>query len=393
MTEPLMMHAPCEAGLEEILAGELERLGAKETKQVTRGISFEGDMELLWRANLECRTANRILMRVGNFKAMDRHELYDGIRNIDWSQWMKVNRTMAVDCRTHRSELDQPQFVNQVVKDAICDGFRDNSGQRPSVDRKHADVRINIRLAQNSCTVSLDSSGARLHRRGYRRQGGVAPLKETLAAGILMLADWDATIPLIDPMCGSGTFLIEAALMARNIAPGIFRLSKRGEGFSFQRWANHDQSSFDKLVVETRRRELLSCPVELVGSDIDDNSVNQAMNNAENAGVIDDVSFDVADVSDVRPVGETNVLVINPPYGERLGRDVDLHALYKQLGSLFKQEFAGHTAWILIPSKDLANEIGLRASRRIALMNGALDCRLMKYEMYAGSKKRKHQSD
>ena len=275
------------------------------------------------------------------------------------------------------------QLVNQVTKDAICDRFREETGRRPSVDRQNAHVPIAVHVTQDGfATVSLDSSGQRLHKRGYRTKTGVAPLKETLAAGILKLAGWDGTTPLVDPMCGSGTFLIEGALIACRYPPGLLRLKRGGSGFAFQRWLSHDGHAFHKVVDRLRNQTFTKPQVPITGSDIDGGMLRVARRNAANAGVADCITLDRRDMSQAAPVGEGGALVTNPPYGERMGSPEELEALYSGLGDLMKQRFGGYTGWILAGDKALRGKIGLKPKRKIPLFNGNIECRLMRFDLW-----------
>lgn len=379
------MHATCDAGLEAVLAAELEALGAADVTPVPRGASFRGDRNILWRANLCCRVANRILLPIAEFPARDRDALYAGARRVDWLAFFGPRHTIAVDARSHRSHLQHTGFIAQVVKDAICDAIRSRTGRRPTVDRRRPDIPVNVRLVEDHCTLSLDSSGARLHRRGYRREAGEAPVRETLAAAILALAGWDGEEPLIDPMCGAGTFPIEAALKARRIAPGLLRLGPDGEGFAFQCWRGHDREAFRRLASIVRAAARPVAPAPIVGSDVDEEVLEIARRNAERAGVITDVRFERRAVADAAPVGPRGTVVVNPPYGERLGDREDLAGLYRALGDTLKQRFTGHTAWVLAGDLELAKRIGLRAEQRIELHNGPIECRLLRFDLYAGA--------
>lgn len=382
----LRMHATCEAGLEEILAAELDALGAAETEVGRRGISFSGSRELMWRANLESRTANRILVRIARFGIRDRDDLYGQVALLPWSDWMDVDQTLAVDSIISDRKLIARQLANQVVKDAICDRFRRETGRRPSVDRGSPDIPINIHVHGQRCTVSLDSSGARLHRRGYRTGAGVAPLKETLAAGILAMAGYTGERPLVDPMCGSGTFLIEAALIARRMSPGVLRLGRRGEGFAFQRWLGHDPRAFHRVVDDLRERSLPHSPAELSGSDTDGGVLGAARKNAARAGVANDIQLDRGSVADASPLYPGGVLVTNPPWGERMGDPEELARLYATIGDTLKQRFAGYTAFVLAGDRTLAGRIGLKPARRIPIHNGPIECRLLRFELWSSAR-------
>jgi putative N6-adenine-specific DNA methylase len=273
--------------------------------------------------------------------------------------------------------------LSQLTKDAIVDQFRRDTGERPSVDVTQPDVRFNLHMYDNQVTLALDASGDSLHRRGYRLQTNVAPLNEVLAAGIILLTGWDKKSPFIDPMCGSGTFLVEAALLAYNIAPGLFR----GHNFGFAAWADFDKRLFEEVVAEARAARLPEAEIEIIGSDIDRDYIDAARHNITAAGLEDEVRVRVRDLKEAQKVGEQGVVVLNPPYGERIGSDDDLNQLYKTIGDTLKTSFSGYDAFVFTGNLDAAKSIGLRTSRRIPLYNGPIECRLLKYELYRGSKK------
>jgi putative N6-adenine-specific DNA methylase len=387
--ENLALHATCEVGLEEILTRELEQLGARSLNPGQRGVSFLGTYQTLWKANLMCHTANRVLVRIAQFRAQNRDHLYNASVSIPWSDLMDVDHTIAVDSRTSNSELHQTQFINQVVKDAVCDRFRKDSGRRPNVNRQYPDIPINVHIRNNQVAIHLDSSGSRLHRRGYRRGAGHAPLRETLAAGLVLLSGYDGSQALYDPMCGSATMLIEAAFMARRISPGLFRLGPGNDGFAFQKWRNHDRDAFSELVKELKARILKRAPAPISGSDLDSKVLRLARTSANRAGVMDDLTLEECPLTDARPKAESGILVTNPPYGERVGEPLELAELYSSLGDLFKQHFKGHCAWVIAGDPSLAKRIGLRPSGRTTVFNGPIECRLLRFELYEGSKKEK----
>ncbi|MEZ4464923.1 MAG: THUMP domain-containing protein [bacterium] len=372
------LYATCDHGFEAVLADELADLGAVSIEPGHRGVAFEADREGCWRITLASRIANRVLVPLAEFPAYDRASLHAGVERIDWPGWFDLDRTFAVDASSHRSNEAHTGFIAQVAKDAICDRFRAETGRRPSVDRRRPDVVINVHLAEDHCTVSLDAAGARLHRRGWRGPTGEAPLKETLAAGMLRLIGWQPDVPLFDPMCGSGTFLIEAALMARRLAPGLLRLG--GEGFACQRWAGHDAEAFEAVVTGLRQQGRHAAPL-LVGRDADPDAIRAARLNARHAGVDDLIRFDVGSLRTARAPERPGVILTNPPYGARLEAD---EALYRDLGDTFKQQFPGWTAWVFTSTEAPIRSIGLKPSRKIPLRNGPIDCRLCRYDLYAG---------
>lgn len=379
------LFATCEAGLEALLAEDVRALGAEEVRPAARGVAFHGGREVLWRVNLQSRLANRVLLTLAEVEAHSRDALYAGVFRIDWPKLFSSDRTIAVDASSFDSSQSNTAFMSQVVKDAICDRFRHATPHRPSVDKLAPDVPINARVFKDRCTLSLDTSGARLHRRGYRTEAGEAPLKETLAAGLLALAGWRGDTPLLDPMCGSGTLVIEAALLARGLAPGLARLG--GEGFALQRLANHDAAAFAALAQSLRAAARPTAGVPIVGVDRDPAVIELARRNARRAGVEADIELRVGDVRDVQPIAAAGTIVTNPPYGVRLGDPASLAPLYEELGSLFKHRFGGHVAWVLAGDRELAANIGLRPSKRIPLHNGPIDCRLLRFELYSGTRR------
>jgi 23S rRNA (guanine2445-N2)-methyltransferase / 23S rRNA (guanine2069-N7)-methyltransferase len=307
--------------------------------------------------------------------------LYDGVQQVDWSRFLDPDRSLAIDPVVWSSFCTHSLFVAQLSKDAIVDQFRERTGRRPSVDRNEPDLRINIHLVENVATVYLDSSGDSLHRRGYRVKTGDAPLGEVLAAGILKLTEWDCQSTLLDPMCGSGTFCIEAALLARNMAPGVTR-----RWFGFQSWKDYDRSLRDAVLAELRRGELPSLPFSIVGSDIDAEAIAMARENARRAGVAADIRFETVNAECCQGPTPTGTLVMNPPYDERLKVD-RIASLYRRIGDTFKQRFAGYTAWVFTGNLDAAKQIGLRPSRKVRLFNGPIECRLLRFDLYRGTRR------
>jgi len=374
----LEMFATTSAGLEEVLAGELKRLGAAAVEPGVRGVAFAGDLALLYRANLWLRTAHRVLVRIARFGASDRRALYDGVRSIAWDAHLDVDTTLAVDAVSNRSGLSHTQFVSRVVKDGVVDWFRDRCGRRPSVDPKAPDLLLNARIAGDTCTLSWDASGERLHRRGYRPSfGAEAPLKETLAAGVLLLSGYAGEAPLVDPMCGSGTILVEAALIAKNLAPGLL-----GRRFGLERHPSFDRPLWNGARAEARSSMRDPAGVPIRGSDISEPAVRATAAALRGAGVDDIVAVRRAKLEDLPRLEPPGFLVTNPPYGERLGDLSQLGALYAELGDVLKRRCAGLTAHVLTASKFLAGKIGLKAQRRDAVWNGALECRLLHFALY-----------
>lgn len=364
-------------GVEEALAAELVRLEIPGVTQENGGVRFSGGLEAAYRANLWSRTASRILMPLAEFSCASPEELYQGVRTIGWTDYLTPAMTLAVDCNLRDSTLTHSGFVALKTKDAVVDELRDRLGTRPSVDTKDPDLRINVRLFKNRCTVSLDCSGTPLDRRGYRLERHEAPLKENLAAALIELSGWDGTTPFLDPMCGTGTIVIEAALKALRIPPGLLR-SK----FGFQRWPGFDAKLWRSLVDEARQGMLTELPAPILGSDISHSAVAMAHENARRAGVGDLISLGREELAELVPPPGPGTLIFNPPYGKRLGEEEALKPLYKQIGDTLKQRCKGYTAYLFTGNLELAKSVGLKASRRIVLFNGPIECRLLKYEMY-----------
>jgi putative N6-adenine-specific DNA methylase len=371
-------------GLEDILAAELAAMGAREIKKMVRSVEFHGDMRLLYEANLRCRTATRILKPLRGFRIWKPRDLYVQVCRIKWSRYLDPESTIAVDSVVHNSrDFNNSMFAAQRVKDAICDQIRHRTGERPSVDIKNPDFRLNLHIEGDHVTLSFDSSGEPLGKRGYRTEAGEAPLSEMLAAGILALTGWDAASPFVDGMCGSGTIVIEAAMKARGLAPGLAR-----ERFGFMRWKDFDANLFRAVREELTRSARPNLPFQIVGSDIDAARIEQARANAKRAGVQNDIRFECKSFADQTPPEPPGVLVINPPYGERLTPvDSALEELYSSIGDTLKQRYAGYNAFVFTAALEAAKRIGLKPSRRFPLLNGALDCRLLRYEMYQGSRR------
>jgi len=364
-------------GLEPIAAQELERLGALEVRPDFTGVHFVGDSALLYRVNLWARTIFRVLVTLREFPCPDADRLYEEVQNIEWEQYLQPHNTLAVNATGGNDKLNHTHFTALQVKNAIVDQQRHQFGQRSSVDTQNPDVLINAHIHQDRCILSLDSSGTSLHRRGYRPAVGVAPLKETLAAALLDMAEWEPSLPFLDPLCGSGTLPLEASLKALNIAPGLFRMQ-----FAFERWPDFDEALWEQLLKEAENSELSELKAPIVGSDRDCDILNQARINAQQCGLADQVTFTQTELSQVEAPADSGVIICNPPYGERLGDAKELGDFYKLLGDVFKQRFKGWTAFVLTGNKELAKRVGLKASRRIPVYNGALACTLLKYELY-----------
>jgi len=380
-TDVLKMAAKSATGLEEVTAEELRLLGAKDIHVGIRAVEFTGDKKLLYKSNFFCRTASHIMIAVGRFSANDANALYKGIYNIDWSKYLTPKMTLAITSHINESPFTSPVFVAQKTKDSIVDQIRKKTGRRPSVDTKNPDLRIDIRISGRRVNVSLDSSGEPLNRRGYRTDRGRAPLTETLAAGILILTGWDKQSPLIDPMCGSGTFVIEAALMARDIAPGLIR-----KEYGFMRWPDYDKKLFEKIKNYAKKGITDTLPFDIIGADSVGRTISIAQNNAKRAGVLKDITFRQGPFEQQRPPSPPGIVIMNPPYGERLKVE-NIDKLYRSIGDLLKQNFQGYRAYILTGGTQSSKKIGLRTSKKIRLFNGPIECRLLRYDLYSGTRK------
>jgi putative N6-adenine-specific DNA methylase len=364
-------------GLETLAAQELEQLGAEVVQPGFCGVAFAGDLTLLYRVNLWARLPFRILMKLHEFPCENAEDLYRGIQTIDWAQYLTPDLTLAVNATGKSEQLNHTHFTALQVKRAIVDQQQDQLGDRSDVELQSPDVQINVHIERDRCTVSLDSSGKSLHRRGYRPAVGAAPLKESLAAALIQLSGWQPEQMFYDPLCGSGTLPLEASLKALNVAPGLFR-----EQFGFETWLDADLPLLEDLIqaAEASQREDLAAPIW--GSDRDPAVIEQAIANATNCGVLNHIYFAAIDLEEVAAPADSGVLFCNPPYGERLGRDSDLGAFYKRLGDVLKQRFKGWIAFVLSGNKELAQSIGLKSCQRFAVYNGTLPCQLMKYELY-----------
>lgn len=370
------------AGFEEIVAEELQDLGAQEVVPGFRAVTFQGDLALIYRANLHSRYSLRILKELATFPAANEQQLYDGVASINWSQYMTSDDTLAVDAALTKSNLNHSQYAALKTKDAIVDQFRAATGSRPSVDLDRPTLRIHVYIHENIAAVSLDTSGSSLHKRGYRVHQGGAPLSEVLAAGMLKISGWDKTTPLMDPFCGSGTLLIEAALMSGNIAPGIFR-----EYFGFKQWKDFDKSLWEQLVAAARQQETPTSIPEITGLDIAFRAVTFARENVAEAGFSDKIRIHCSSFMDFKPSMDNPWFIIsNPPYGERIVPE-DLFALFKDIGNTFKRSYPGCTAWLLSGSREAEKSVGLKPSKRIPLWNGPIECKFLKFELYSGSKR------
>lgn len=382
MSSNFKMVAKTLFGFEPLLAKELRNLGAGNVKVGIRNVSFDGDTGFMYKANLCLRTAIKILKPVHSFYARDEKDLYQKIYGLDWSVYLDAQTTFAIDSTIHSNTFTHSLYVSQKVKDAIVDKFRNIGGRRPSVDVTFPDVRINVHIQQNRCTVSLDSSGSSLHQRGYRTITNIAPINEVLAAGLLLLSGWDGRSDFLDPMCGSGTLLIEAAMIACNIPVNINR-----EDFAFQRWKDYDSSLFDKIR-EASLNKAREFNHRITGYDKAPSAVRKTMENIKNAGLEEYIEVAQKDFfKTAKTTAGPLHMVFNPPYGERL--KTDMESFYGAIGDTLKQNYPGTHAWFITANLEALKFVGLRTSRKIKVFNGRLEARLVSYEIYEGSKKGK----
>ncbi|OKH20081.1 RNA methyltransferase [Hydrococcus rivularis NIES-593] len=364
-------------GLEDIAAKELEKLGAIDIRTDFTGVHFKGDKALLYRVNLWSRVIFRVLMPIYEIKSYNAEQLYRNVYKLDWEEYLQTQDTFAVVCTGGNKNLNHTHFTALQIKNAIVDRQRKKIGKRSNINLENPDVLINAHIEGNRCILSLDSSGSSLHRRSYRPAMGIAPLKETLAAAILEIAEWKPNIPFLDPLCGSGILPIEAALKSLNIAPGLYR-----KQFGFQTWKDFDRALWEKILTEAKESQLSELLAPILGSDRDSDILQQACINTQSCGIEKHIQLTQKDLSEIEAPAKSGMIICNPPYGKRIGDIQELGGFYKLLGDIFKQRFKGWTAYVLTGNKELAKQIGLRASRRIPVYNGSLPCTLLKYELY-----------
>ncbi len=376
MTQDFELIAKTFMGLEPVLAKELTQLGAENVQIGRRMVSFTGNKEMMYRANFQLHTAIRVLKPIKHFKALSADDVYEGVKSVDWTEYLELDTTFSVDSVIFSEEFRHSKFVAYKVKDAIVDQFREKTGKRPNISVTNPDIRLNIHIAEDMCTLSLDSSGESLHRRGYRQESVEAPLNEVLAAGMILTTGWHGETDFIDPMCGSGTLLIEAALIARNMAPGLFR-----KEFAFEKWKDFDPELFDAIYNDdSQEREFNH---HIYGYDIDMKAVNTARINVRAAGLTNDITVENQDFKDFTHPQEKSIMVTNPPYGERISTP-DLLGTYKMIGERLKHQFTGNDAWVLSYREECFDQIGLKPSIKIPLFNGSLECEFRKYQMFDG---------
>ena len=379
-------------GLEPVLARELTELGANDVQIERRAVSFCGDKALLYRANLCLRTASRVLVPIANFRAADADAVYEEVKKINWSQYMTADTTFAIDATVYSETFRNSRFVTYRVKDAVADYWNERANKRPSVRVTDPDLLINIHIAAQHVTVSLDSSGESLHKRGYRVANTEAPINEALAAGMLLISGWQGQSDFYDPMCGSGTLLIEAALIARNIAPGVFRSS-----FAFEKWADFDAELWSDIYNDdSQERDFTH---KIYGSDASFYAIQQAAKNIKSAGVQKDIELRQIRLEEIKTDERlmTNdqrpLVMMNPPYGERLASNKDMERLYAAIGTALKHQFAGATAWIISSNNEAMKCVGLKPAKKMHLLNGELDCQFNRYDLFAGKRKEQISND
>lgn len=363
-------------GLEQVLAQELTELGANNIEIGRRMVSFTGNKEMMYRANFQLHTAIRILKPIARFKARSAEDMYNEVRKIDWSKYILPGKTFSVDSVVYSDDFRNSRFVTYKVKDAIVDQFRENTGKRPNISVSNPDIRLNIHIAEDDATLSLDSSGESLHRRGYRQESVEAPLNEVLAAGMILMTGWRGETDFIDPMCGSGTLPIEAALIAHNMAPGLFR-----KEYAFEKWADFDSEMFDEIYNDDSDE----CEFEhhIYGYDIDMKAVSKALRNVKAAGLSKDITIEQADFKDFVQPKEKSIIITNPPYGERISTP-NLLDTYQMIGERLKHQFVGNDAWVLSYREECFDQIGLKPSLKVPLFNGALECEFRRYQLFDG---------
>ncbi|MFY7788946.1 MAG: THUMP domain-containing class I SAM-dependent RNA methyltransferase [Thermoflexibacteraceae bacterium] len=369
-------------GLENVLAKELQDLGVEDIEIHNRAVGFAGDLATLYKTNLCLRTALRVLIPIHEFNLQTEQDLYNKMKAVAWEDYLDVDDTLAINCSLNSPLFRHSQFLEQKAKDAIVDRFRDKYGRRPSVDLTFPTLRIHLFINDNRCIISLDSSGESLHKRGYRDKTNVAPINEVLAAGLVLLTGWDKKSNFIDGMCGSATILIEAALIAANIPAGSYK-----ELFGFEKWKNFDKDIWEEVYDEAMSKIIEDHPV-LIGCEISKNVARKAVINVSEANLRHRIRIENCDFAELPAPEGKGVLILNPPYGERMDKDEDIHALYKMIGDTFKKKWAGYEAWVITSNMEAAKYIHLTPKPKIKLFNGALECRFMRYELYDGTRRK-----
>ena len=379
MGEKFEMIARTQQGLEGVLAEELRQIGAENVNSTSKAVSFTGDTEMMYKANLQLRTALRILKPIYTFKARTEDELYGQAKKFDWMSVMDISHKFAVDSVVNSEVFNHSRYIALKLKDAIADHFREKLGKRPFVDPQNPHIRIHVHIVEDECVISLDSSGESLHRRGYRQNQDLSPINEVLAAGMILLSGWKGDSDFIDPMCGSGTILIEAGLIAHGIPPGIFR-----KNFGFENWFGFDKNLLQHVYNDDSMEK--DFRHSIIGGDISKRAIEIATENIRNAGLSKKIDFKARSVFDFEPPKGKGLVITNPPYGERLKKD-QIETFYKQLGDCFKQRYSGYDVWLISSNMEALRTFGLRPSKSISLTNGALECKYQLFSMYKGSPK------
>jgi putative N6-adenine-specific DNA methylase len=373
------MVAKTQFGLEDILAKELADIGAMDIETHNRAVSFMGDKALMYKANLYLRTALKILVPIEKFKARDERDLYEEVRRIDWEKYLDVDGTLAVDGILKSEFFNHSQYIGLKTKDAIVDQFRDKYGKRPNVDVTQPDMRLNLHISKDDCTLALDSSNESLHRRGYRGESTLAPLNEVTAAGLVLLSGWDGKGTFIDPFCGSGTILIEAAMFAKNIPANMLR-----KKFGFETWKDFDAKLW-KSIKDEAQANIKEAEATFIGTDSVFKVIEIARENVTRAGLDEDIRLSNKRFEDTKPLEGGGIAITNPPYGERLEVE-EINTFYKEIGDKLKKDYKGYNVWIISSSKEAMKKVGLQASRRFMLYNGALECKFHCFSIYDGTR-------
>lgn len=371
-----------QAGLEELLADEVTACGGRKAEILNRAVKCIGDLEVMYRLNYTSRLALRVLREIKTFEVETENDLYTRVKKFSWKYFLSPDQTFAIYATISKSQMQHTHYVALKTKDAIADYFRDESGKRPNVDIDNPDVRIQVHITGTKCTLLLDSSGDSLHKRGYRIRQGAAPINEVLAAGMIRLSGWDGKITLIDPLCGSGTILCEAAMIARNMPAGYFR-----KEYGFMHWSDFDEGLWHKIIDEENTKTI-DQPVKIYGSDVNQNMLEVAGETIAGAAFTDGIELkQVAFENSKPPSDQGGIIITNPPYGERIQKS-DILAFYKMIGDTLKNRYPGYEAWIITSHAEALKSVGLRTSKKIKLYNGPLECRFVKYELYQGSRKK-----
>ena len=383
MSHNFKMLAKTLYGFEDLLANELIQLGAMDVKKGIRSVSFSGDKGFMYKANLGLRTAIKILKPIHQFTVRNETDLYNKVNAMSWEEYLTPRNTLAIDATVHSHLFNHSKYIALKTKDAIVDRFRDQTGNRPNVDLRFPDLKINVHIDRNLCTISLDSSGESLHKRGYKTATNIAPINEVLAAGLVMLSGWDGQSNFMDPMCGSGTILIEAAMIACNIPPNLMR-----KEFAFERWQDWDVDLFETIETSLLKKTR-DFHYKILGYDKSPSAVKKAKENVKNAHLEDFINIKHEDFFKTQRAGEDKLhMIFNPPYGERLEK-LDVANFYGAIGSTLKHGYPNTNAWLITSNMEALKHVGLRPSRKIKLYNASLEAKFVKYKMYAGSKKKK----